>query len=53
LVDSSDMIMVEADSDIFLTGYVPTDANGDGLVDSSDMIFVEHNSDLFVSSALP
>jgi hypothetical protein len=53
LVDASDMLLVEPDSNAFATGYLVTDLNGDGLVDSSDMLLLEPNANNFVSVAAP
>jgi carboxypeptidase T len=53
LIDLSDMVLVEADINLFATGYLVTDVNGDGLVDLSDMILIEQNMNLFISSVLP
>jgi hypothetical protein len=53
LIDLSDMIDVDNDVSTFVTGYVVTDVNGDGIVDSNDMQLVKQNSDLFISSAFP
>jgi hypothetical protein len=53
LVDASDMLLIEAETNNFTTGYVQADVNCDGLVDASDMLIVEQNTNLFISSVLP
>jgi len=53
LVDSSDMMLVENQSTLSATGYLPEDINGDGLVDSSDMGILENNSTLTASIVVP
>jgi len=53
LIDSSDMLLVESESNDFAAGYLPADVNGDGIIDSSDMLLIEKNADNFVSSARP
>jgi len=53
LVDLGDMIDVDNDVSAFVTGYVVTDVNGDGIVDSDDMLLIIQNSDNFISSFFP
>jgi len=53
LVDSGDMIPVDNDAAVFITGYIPNDSNGDGLIDSGDMILLDNNSAAFVNRIIP
>jgi PKD repeat protein len=53
IVDSGDMIFVDNDAALFVTGYIATDINGDGLIDSGDMILLDNNSSLFISLIRP
>lgn len=52
-VDLTDMIEVDNDNAIFVTGYVPSDVNGDGSTDLSDMIIVDNNNAAFVGKVTP
>jgi len=47
------MIAVDNDASTFVSGYLATDTNGDGLIDSSDMILVDNNASNFIGSILP
>jgi hypothetical protein len=53
LVDSSDMVMIDNDSNIFATGYILSDLNGDGLTDSSDMVILDNNASQFIAKVIP
>jgi hypothetical protein len=52
-VDSGDMIPVDNLASNFGTGYLPADANGDGLVDSGDMIILDNCASNFVGRITP
>lgn len=52
-VDLTDMIEVDNDNALFITGYVPSDVNGDGSTDLSDMIIVDNNNAAFVGKVTP
>lgn len=53
LVDSLDIVSVDNDSNAFIAGYWPTDANGDGTVDGGDMAIVTKNAAKFVIALKP
>lgn len=53
MIDSDDMIPIDNFTAQFQTGYIPEDANGDGLIDASDMMIVDNNSRNFISSVFP
>ena len=52
-IDTSDMSQVDNDAASYISGYVPTDADGSGGVDTSDMTIVDNNSSAYVGSILP
>jgi hypothetical protein len=47
------MILIDNDVSNFVTGYVPTDLNGDQSVDALDMIICDNNSANFVAAVKP
>ncbi|MBK7215067.1 MAG: hypothetical protein IPH88_17610 [Bacteroidales bacterium] len=53
IVDSSDMIDLDNQTNSFATGYLPADLNGDGLIDSTDMLLLDNNSSSMTGSVLP
>ena len=44
IIDASDMLYVDNDSYIFLTGDVVTDLNGDRIVDIDDLAMIDNNA---------
>ena len=52
-INLNDMVNINNDGIIFLSGYVPTDVNGDGFVTLADLIFASNNSNLFISVKKP
>ncbi len=52
-VDLSDLIEVDNDNANFVTGYVPTDVDGNLSSDLSDMIIVDNNNAAFVGKVTP
>jgi len=40
-------------SSTFTSGYLPEDANGDGIVDAMDLIMTDNNASNFVGAILP
>lgn len=53
LIESSDYSDVENQSQLFLTGYVPTDLTGDWIVESADYSLIENNSQMFLFVSRP
>jgi len=53
LVDASDMVLIDNDAAVFVTGYIVNDLNGDGLIDSSDMVLLDNNASMFVARVIP
>jgi len=45
--------LVDNDSYNFVTGYVPTDVNGNGSVEALDMNIVDNNAYNFIISVTP
>jgi len=45
--------MVDNAASNFVTGYIVSDINGDGLVDSGDMIILDNNASNFIAVTLP
>jgi hypothetical protein len=52
-IDEADILMLHAASDIFSSGYIVEDLNGDGLVDASDLILNDNNASLTIQAELP
>lgn len=52
-VDLSDLVIVNNDASLFLTGYLKTDVNGDMMTDLSDLIITSNNAGNFVSVVRP
>lgn len=52
-VESSDVLDVENDQNMFIGGYILTDVNMDGQVESSDILLIENNANLFVQISRP
>lgn len=52
-VDLTDLIEVDNDNANFVTGYVPSDVDGNLSSDLSDMIIVDNNNAAFVGKVIP
>ncbi len=52
-VDGTDTQLIDNDSFLFNSGYLPTDVNGDSFIDGSDASIAGNNSDNFVSVVRP
>lgn len=52
-IDLSDIIDVSNSTDAFLTGYVPTDLNGDLSVTLEDLLICYNNAIKFISAKIP
>ncbi|MDZ4712425.1 MAG: hypothetical protein SGI89_08880 [bacterium] len=52
-VDITDVITIFNDGNNFVTGYVPSDTNGDYAVDAVDMLIAYNNSNAFVTAITP
>ncbi len=52
-IDLTDVIQINNNATSFVTGYVPTDANGNMIVDLTDVLIAYNNSINFVSRKTP
>lgn len=52
-IDLTDVLAINNDANIFLTGYVVTDLTGNDLVDLTDVLMAYNNSSAFVSVKKP
>ena len=52
-VDGTDTQLIDNDSFLFNSGYLPTDVNGDSFVDGTDASIAGNNADNFVSVVRP
>ncbi len=52
-VELNDLVDVSNDGSNYITGYVATDVNGDGIVDLQDMIITYDNSAKFIAIIAP
>jgi hypothetical protein len=52
-VDTGDMTAVDNDVANYLSGYLVSDTNGDGIVDTGDMTMVDNNGINYVFSIHP
>ncbi|MEO6693887.1 MAG: choice-of-anchor B family protein [Ignavibacteria bacterium] len=53
IIDGSDLLKIDNDAAIFLSGYVVSDLTGDKIVDGSDLSIVENNAGNFVIISRP
>jgi hypothetical protein len=53
VVNLTDLVSINNDANIFLTGYVLTDVNGDNIVNLADMVIDYNNSTNFVTVKKP
>lgn len=53
VVDSADMIPVDNDAAIYLSGYLATDVNGDGIIDTADITLLDNNSASYIGVIAP
>ena len=53
IIDTSDLISIQASASLFSTGYIQPDVNGDGKSDALDLILTDNNSALFVGKITP
>ena len=53
LIDLTDVIKINNDASVFLSGYNVSDVNGDNLTDLTDIIIAGNNSNNFVSRMRP
>jgi len=53
VIDGSDLLRIDNDAFIFVSGYVVTDLNGDRIVDGSDLSIAENNAVNFVIVSRP
>jgi hypothetical protein len=52
-IELSDILMISNAANIFLTGYVVEDVNGDNITDLSDVGIAYNNSSAFVNAIIP
>jgi hypothetical protein len=52
-IDLSDVLLINNNASVFLTGYVSTDVNGNSIVDLADVLIAYNNSLNFVSVKRP
>jgi len=52
-VDALDLIETDNQSVGFQSGYLPADANGDGLVNTADLTMISNNANSFASARMP
>jgi hypothetical protein len=52
-VDGTDTQLIDNDSYLFNSGYLPTDVNGDNFIDGSDASIAGNNADNFISLIRP
>jgi hypothetical protein len=53
VVDQNDIDNIHNAANTFTTGYMPADANGDGIVDALDMIITDNNAARFIVKITP
>lgn len=53
IIDLNDVIQINNDASLFLSGYKTTDVNGDSYVDLSDIIIASNNASNFVTKLVP
>jgi hypothetical protein len=51
--DALDMIEVGNDKAGGVTGYTPTDLNGDGVVNNADLLLLQNNASSFIRKRTP
>ncbi len=52
-IDVTDLILINNDADVFTTGYIVTDLNGDYIADISDLVIAFNNAQSFVIKITP
>ena len=52
-VNQNDLDAIHNSATTFISGYMPEDANGDGMVDSMDLIISDNNAARFTTSLTP
>jgi hypothetical protein len=52
-VDQNDIDNIYNAANTFTSGYMPADANGDGIVDAMDMIMTDNNASNFAVAIRP
>jgi hypothetical protein len=53
MIDEGDFSIVESDTQLFLTGYISADLNGDNLIESSDYSLLQNNASALITVAKP
>lgn len=53
IIDLSDLVLVNNDASLFVSGYSKTDVNGDNFTDLSDLIQTNNNTSAFVQKVIP
>jgi hypothetical protein len=53
VVDSDDFVAVDNDASNFMTGYLSTDVNGDGVSNAADLLPLGENTAIFVAKIVP
>ncbi|MBV6479840.1 MAG: hypothetical protein HGGPFJEG_02643 [Ignavibacteria bacterium] len=53
IIDGSDLSLIDNDASNFVTGYVPTDIDGNYFVDASDASITDNNAAAFIQTIRP
>ncbi|MEO6694594.1 MAG: S8 family serine peptidase [Ignavibacteria bacterium] len=53
LVDGTDMLLIDNDVVLLVSGYVPTDTNGDGFIDGTDSAIASNNAAEYIYEISP
>ena len=53
IIDGMDMVLVDNQSALFSSGFLPADLNGDGVINYLDMLMLVNNSSVFIGLKAP